>query len=283
MPRFTNFTAAPYTGNISGQAVGICRPSKYDATVVPIVIDWADYPGGGVSINIQSQQVLTPIDFIRSLVIDNLGQRSDVEVYFPDTGFTVACAGNHILSAFAFTYQLTALIFNTTSNPVGSTTVYFCNFLVDTYDQTPIQSTETLFAASSPANGTQYYAAPALGTFRSYLNVPMSPRLTPFNIMASPRASGKFVLTQIECTLIGVYSPTAQAQVFAVQIIDNFSNIQARWQGYVMNDLGNGYLKVENAQTQVTLDATRAYFLENAGASLPGSFEFYFSWDWISA
>src|ERR1700723_2806495 len=124
--KFVNYTVVPYAGTLSGLNVGICTPSSYVPRVVPIVIDWSKYPSGGVQVNLNAQGILNPIDFIRSVVIDNLQQGSSIEIQFPDTNFTIVCPGNDILSAFAFKFQLNVLIFNTGSPLVNTTTVYLC-------------------------------------------------------------------------------------------------------------------------------------------------------------
>ena len=283
--KFVNYTVVPYAGTLSGLNVGICTPSSYVPRVVPIVIDWSKYPSGGVQVNLNAQGILNPIDFIRSVVIDNLQQGSSIEIQFPDTNFTIVCPGNDILSAFAFTFQLNVLIFNTGSPLVNTTTVYLCNFLVDTYLQSSIQEIVSLGAVTSTALGNQSFAAPALGTQKSVITFPLSTVNVPNLLFGGARLSGSIFITSTHVKILGNYSPNPGPLAMIIQISNNLAQQVAVWQFYSPNDMSIFPMLIigDEQNTQSILPATNAYTIQNIGNAAPGFCEYTTFWDWVDS
>ena len=281
--KFVNFTVVPYAGALAGQAVGICTPSSYNPRVVPVVIDWSKYPGGGVSVNL-SAGVLQPLDFIRSVVIDNLGQQASIEINFPDTNFTMACNSGALLSGYALTFQLSALIFNTASVPTGFTTIYFCNFLVDTYNQSTVPITAVLEAITSTGPGNANFSTPALGSQLSIITQALTPTGINQILFGGARLSGTIVVTNMSVKVLGCYSPGNSPLAMVIEIDDNLATNWARWQFYAPNDMSIFPLLSigDQSDIQLRLPATRQFSLVNVLNATPGFMQLTIFWDWLA-
>lgn len=280
---FTNYSVRPYNGSLQARSVGICTPSKYPPRVVPVILDWTKYPTGGVEVNLTGAGVLDPLDFIRSVVVDNLGQSSSIELFFPDTQFTLAVSGGSILSGFAFTFQQSVLIFNTGTPLQGKTTVYLCNFLVDTYEQNTIPKSLSLWLTSSTGPGQQSFSAPALGSQKTTTTFSLGTILSPQLLFGGARVSGRIIVTQMFVKITGNYAPFPGQVGMIVEIIDNLGVRVSVWQWYSPNDMSIFPMLMvgEERNIQMALDATKAYSIQNKSNALPGFCEFTYFWDWV--
>lgn len=101
VPRTLYIDPAGPGQRLSSLNIALCVPTRVRADIgakaVPIVIDWSRYGVGtlmprlGVDINLTAQQTERPLDYIRSVYIDNSFSDFPVFVQFPDTKFTVIC------------------------------------------------------------------------------------------------------------------------------------------------------------------------------------------------
>lgn len=139
-------------------------------------LDWAaDYGAGtakpnvNVLVNVQAGGAQAPIDFIRSVKIDNTGNAAPVYVEFLDTTDTIVAPPNTIVWEPVVTNSKVAnVIMLGASGVVGKTRVYFCNFFVPPYANPEVAQALALWRASQViTNGSNIFntnfGVPSLG------------------------------------------------------------------------------------------------------------------------
>lgn len=279
---FTNFTPAPFRGQVNSQNVGICTPSKYPPKTVVMEINWSQYPTGCISIDLASNRgVIDSLDFIRSIVVDNTGRNVPVQVVFPDTKYDVSCPADCTVTQPIETFQLKVLIFSISNLfGLGITRIFFNNFLMDSSQQYNNTSTINFWQSSdnlinSPIN--QRYTAPALGSiFMQYLvdlsSVAPSPPL--FGSPLLTPASMRLIITNVQCTLLAVYTDGNTALGGNVTLFSGATGIYV-WNFTIPNDLSiySGAPSIyPRTAIQESIIMSNPITIRNTGATIPRGF-----------
>lgn len=127
-------------------------------------------PNVNVLVGMQGGGAQLPIDQIRSVKIDNLGNDFPVYVFFLDSTDTIVAPPNTVVWEPVVTNQALAnvVMLGATDAGLGQTRVYFCNIVVPPYVDAEIDQAVALWKASaSISKGTilqnMNYGVPCLG------------------------------------------------------------------------------------------------------------------------
>ena len=282
---FNNYTPTPFNGSPTGLPVGVCMPSTFPPKTVAIVIDWTKYPTNCVLVDMNASGIINPLDKIRSVIVDNLTNYASVIVNFPDIGFNIVTAPDSNVSGVALTNQLKFFVFrsaNASSITAGSmqTTIFVCNFLVDTYSQENISQSVTLGAST----GLGTYAPFALGDLHAFQVVLMSTTAPTYVMFGSPQLNKQFRITKIQMRALGLYSEGFSQQAAAIGLCRNTTtDIVFVGQMIVPNNLNvqPNYLIFDSGDIQTPLDGGNTYFLKNLGNTMAGQVQVDIWWTTI--
>lgn len=138
-PNLAAFKNTNYIGTPYGQSIAIgVKPLANNQTPKTVRIDIPWYTYGASTANqqisvsgnlFQQNQQVSPLDFIRSVFIDNLYVNVPVYVQFPDTLHTIVCPPNSQAMHPVFTYQQQFTIFGDgfEDGDVSTTSLFFSN------------------------------------------------------------------------------------------------------------------------------------------------------------
>lgn len=111
-----------YQGSIVGLPIELCTPiAAMGPRIIRFDIPWSDAPYNasfnnrnvGVTINLANQQVVTPLEAVRSIKIDNTFNNVPVYVQFSDTLDAIACPGNAVITVPVLSRSLVMKIYGT--------------------------------------------------------------------------------------------------------------------------------------------------------------------------
>ena len=216
----------PYIGVPYSKSIALCDPTRRNSKMVPLQIDWLSYgassnrPDIGVVVNLQGGGVVpTVISAVMSVFIDNTENNTPIYVAFPDTGFVAVCAPNSSIFLPVITQGVQCVVYS-----LGMATGQIPNTLIFLFD-TIIQGfqdleQELVFPQWLQSLNSQRaynlfsvgYGSPALG--ESILTDFINPSdATPQGMFNSPRASGFFVLTSVECSVSALKHTTSNSSL----------------------------------------------------------------------
>lgn len=256
--------------------------SLYNAGYVPprslmASFDWTiDYaasaanPDINVLVNVQAGGAQEPIDYIRSVKIDNTGNSFPVYVYFLDTTDTIVAPPDTIVWEPVVTNGKVAnVILQGAGNAgLGQTKVYFCNFFVPPYIDPAVNRVVPQWLGSPtiqrsniltpgfgpPALGDQFFSTPVLlsaGTGKNN-SIPL---------WGCPYSAGFIYVTGIWFSLSNGFTNVANAVIPMFRIKEG-SNILCEADlpiaDYHINGLNsNNFLALTGLQLR--LDATKSW------------------------
>lgn len=282
---FAGYTSRPFIGPLVGQDVGICTPSKYNPRVVKCIIDWSKYPKGCCEIDLRGG-IVNPIDFIRSVVVDNVSRLSTGTLFFPDTQFIIEYQPDAVISGFALTFQLRCLVFNSRPTETGFTTIFFANFLVDSYSQIAQPNSVDLWQVTSdPVFGQAIYHAPVLGSQNQQILISLSDTVSQTNIMQSPNSQGKYYITGMEAYAFGSYSDALAPKEMKVVIKDLTAGTVPYYLEWIApNDpsIVSRQNLIINTMKFIPLDSLHIYVMQNLNNTTGGFVIWTIYYDWIS-
>lgn len=153
----------PLRTPVRNMAAALLNPAQVPPRSIMAAFDWVNEYGGSTSnpnvnvlVGMEAGGAQMPVDIIRSVKIDNLGNSFPVYVYFLDTTDTIVAPPNTIVWEPVVTNAKIANVICTgIVNGVRATTkVYFCNFFVPPYVN-PEQSQSAPLLIASPNGGGQ--------------------------------------------------------------------------------------------------------------------------------
>lgn len=236
----SKYTPAPYQGRLLAKPVGLCLASKGRPQTVVLTIDWSLYPGHVVSINLQAgagQQVVDPLDFIRSMYVDNQGVRSAVAVMFTDTAFEVFCEPDAAIAAPVITFQKTLVVLGGFSANAGTTRIYLNNFPLAPFESKPIG--EVLAAAYSSTLPGQGAAIVGYGAGDSTKEI-ISVCTVLTNVIVLPAVvttTGFYIINNLDFSVVGNYSDSLTPIAMQYQLKQGALPALYQWSWYARNDI----------------------------------------------
>jgi hypothetical protein len=208
-----NFVAVQYKGPLNQQNVnllttptqlvsgtntaGFLTKQGHQSVVINTVMDWLNtYPGQAVSINVQSQGTIAPIDQIVMLYIDNSRNPNNVTVGFTDSQQFLEAPAFTTGYYPVFTQNLFFNVYNGTTGkpPVTAqsmTAIIICNFAVPGF-----LSQDTLSITFNSSNGP---LVPTIGD-RVTTNFLGSSTANPVTLLPSIALPMQYVITGISVT-----------------------------------------------------------------------------------
>lgn len=274
-----SYVIQQYIGVLAGMPVKLCTtggPNGHQSKAMFAKFDWLNvYKTGGVNINLQSPgQAVNQLDKILMVYVDNTNNSLPVYVYFQDTQFNIACPAGYAGFFPTLTNGFNCQIYNGQAGVGGgSTTIQFCNFLVDNL-QTAIlnQAVALELTQSQPGDTFPNFSTPVLGTFsfETFVSLASSNSVAVFAAVAG--GLGVFAVTSYEVALISVYT-TGNPVLMEVTLEDNLGNTIWIWQFYAMAQIDGNYpryLLANRTGLQAYLRADRSYVLRNYNPASSG-------------
>lgn len=222
-------------------AAALLNPASIPPTSIMVPFNWASEYGAGtavpnvnVLVNVTEGGAQIPIDQIRSVKIDNLGNPAPVYVYFLDTTDTIVAPANTIVWEPVVTNaKIANVILQGASDGagVGQTKVYFCNFFVPPYVNAEINQAVALYKGSPSIQRTNTlqpgYGPPALGdqAANALLDINNSGGLPQSVTILGPAApvTDTFYITSLNlfmCQVSASYAGGGTASQFGGKIYD---------------------------------------------------------------
>lgn len=302
---FLALPSQPYVGTRTS------RPFKawgQTGTMVPLNIVWAIYRANGHPLGAAHPDFAVLADFTAlgpnnlsqmwqpiSVYIDNEDVPFPVYCYFPDTGFAVSCPANAAGWYQIFTNSRKFVIAGigipdvAITQGVTQTNVFFTDVpMVPALDE-EIQTSVQLWIASAAGRSgfTPGYGIPALGDLcTSYVQGAQAgaPDFVIPNFGQNVPTAGQLILTQVQCTAIGLRSSNG-VPAQAVQILQGAASGQiliAEAADSVSTALANQPLLsniVLDVHGNIRLDNDQAFFLRTQ--STPNMAEAIFVWQFV--
>lgn len=207
--------------------------------------NWAtDYGAGSakpdvnVLVNVQAGGAQQPIDFIRSVKIDNLGNSFPVYVYFLDTTDTIVAPPDTIVWEPVVTNSRVAnvILQGAQTAGLGNTKVYFCNFFVPPYVDPAVNRVVPQWIGSPTIQRsnilTPGFGPPALGDqTESHLGT-MGGGTGVFvnNLFGSPYSTGFIYLTHISVKVLLATAAMLTVNKWQLEGDDPLFQFQYAWQ-----------------------------------------------------
>lgn len=180
---FTLIPAQQLTFRPQSFPASLLNPASIKPAAVFVQIGWASYGGGSakpdvnVLVNVSVGGPRQPIDIIRSVKIDNLGNPNPVYVYFTDTADTIVAPPNTIVWEPVVTNQKVAnvICLGMTDGATGNSTIYFTNFMISPYVDREVDQALSLYRGSTVIQRTNSllpgFGVPALGDQTAFSDI----------------------------------------------------------------------------------------------------------------
>lgn len=140
-----NFAEVPLQGIARQLPASSCKPVK-EFKMAGVAIDWQKYNlltsrPVAIPVNLLAMGVMSTIEYIQGVYIDNTGNGVSVSVFFPDTGFSVSVGPNQTMFSPVYTNDVRAYICGETAFAIVTQTitqVYFTNSNVIPFSATKL-------------------------------------------------------------------------------------------------------------------------------------------------
>lgn len=259
---------------ITNAPISLLNVAKVAPRSILAQFNWvADYgastakPNVNVLVSMQGGQAQLPIDAIRSVKIDNLGNPCPVYVYFLDTKDTIVAPPNTLVWEPVVTNSQIAnvILEGATDGTVGNTNVYFCNVVVPPFVNAEIAQAVALWKASATVSRggnilNTNYGTPALCDqsleTSIFLNGPAVP-------IAWPLATGFVYINVMQAVFLNTGGVAAPA-LFDVRIAPGLGATPI-WHWVF---LGGGVTQIQFpfiGGMNLKIDASLTWLLFNAG------------------
>jgi hypothetical protein len=241
----SQFILAAYNKPLVAKPVDICTTQKHQSKVVPVSINWVQFPSFAVSINLNQGTAGTTMDKMVGVFIDNADNAEDIVLIAPDTGQRLVC----------FAFQQTYFpIFSTTNiiniyngqhvdllGPKGNINLLFTNFPLNEFLNTnALPSALALFEGTSNVDASgivnNNFFPPVLGDKHVDNTFDLSTTGNQSLIAAPPVAQGLIVVQNLQFAIFNCYNTTGTGPLQLIMGLSNGVGVLLQLNAFINHD-----------------------------------------------